>query len=466
MGHAHHFLSRLDRVSVPHVELALALYRDHDMVRFILGSAKLPEGAERVAISLEDPHRGPFLVVTREGRFVTCLGEGMSPGDLPVLTRGHLEALMEKGQDLRARLSAALDVVKSSGGAGKLVDMLLKAGPILAREDFMAVSALQPVLSERLLAAYFGATTRLEDMRQRVLKIERPKPALYPLLRTYWDTFWSLGHLAIVSMMDGKALVERLANEVGMPEISFAWGPTRQGNCMLALRGAWAVAKAGKIQLKVCKDMWDGAESPLKLLTGAVSLVALGSRHARLREEARKAIETRGHTPGVYFTESTLALVRETCVMGLDKPEVLAELQRDIGAKLAVQWSKAAGEDAAMPFTREEDVPEDIAMTLATHQFGSFLHSPEAKLCMLACVPWVARAEPEQLFLPRAFTHGVRFKWTVEETVGLFEPLRRHYREADAAYRAGRRNIPTRNGPCPCGSGKKYKRCCGQDASD
>jgi uncharacterized protein YchJ len=28
MGHDHHFLSRLDRVSLPHVELALSLYRD------------------------------------------------------------------------------------------------------------------------------------------------------------------------------------------------------------------------------------------------------------------------------------------------------------------------------------------------------------------------------------------------------------------------------------------------------
>ena len=32
---------------------------------------------EGVAISLDDPSEGPFVVVTREGRFVTCLGAGM-----------------------------------------------------------------------------------------------------------------------------------------------------------------------------------------------------------------------------------------------------------------------------------------------------------------------------------------------------------------------------------------------------
>jgi len=464
MGHAHHFLSRLDRVTFPHVEFALALYRDHDLVRFILGVAKLPEGAERVAISLEDPVRGPFLVVTREGRFVTCLGEGMSPGDLPVLTRGHLDALMDKGEDLRARLRAAVEVVQSKGGSGKLIDLLLKAGPILAREDFVAVSALQPILSKKLLAAYFAATTRLEDLRQSVFKIERPKPASFAALRTYWDTFWSLGHLAIVSMLDGKALVEEITEHIGAPGVSFAWGPTRQGNSMLALRGAWAVAKAGKVQMKPCKEMWDGAESPLKLFTGAVSLVALGCRHARLREEARKAIVTRGATPFAYFTDEQLVIVREVSAMGFDNPEALADIQREIGAKMAVHWSKMAGEDATMPFERVEDVPEDLAMTLATHQLGSFLHDRDRMLALLACVPWVARAEPEQLFLPRAFTGAIRVKWSPEETVGLIEPLRRHYREADESYRLSRRDIPTRQGPCPCGSGKKYKRCCGQDA--
>ena len=38
MGHAHHFLSRLDRLARSHVELALSLYRDGERLRFILGA--------------------------------------------------------------------------------------------------------------------------------------------------------------------------------------------------------------------------------------------------------------------------------------------------------------------------------------------------------------------------------------------------------------------------------------------
>src|SRR6476646_4114282 len=91
--HAHHFLSRLDRVSLGHVELALSLYNDAPLVRYVLSSASLPEGAARVAISLDDPREGPFIVVTRDGHFVTCLGAGMRPGELPVIARSHLDAL-------------------------------------------------------------------------------------------------------------------------------------------------------------------------------------------------------------------------------------------------------------------------------------------------------------------------------------------------------------------------------------
>lgn len=67
MGHAHHFLSRLDRVSLPHSELALGFYNDVPLLQFILKSVRLPEGATRVAVSLNHPESGPFLVVTRDG---------------------------------------------------------------------------------------------------------------------------------------------------------------------------------------------------------------------------------------------------------------------------------------------------------------------------------------------------------------------------------------------------------------
>src|SRR5207245_2534016 len=57
-GHAHHFLSRLDRVSTAHVDLALSLYRDEALVRAVVADARA-DSHDRVAISLCDQKRGP-----------------------------------------------------------------------------------------------------------------------------------------------------------------------------------------------------------------------------------------------------------------------------------------------------------------------------------------------------------------------------------------------------------------------
>ncbi len=45
-----------------------------------------------------------------------------------------------------------------------------------------------------------------------------------------------------------------------------------------------------------------------------------------------------------------------------------------------------------------------------------------------------------------------------------FEPLRRWHTELEGGQSTYRRTVPKigRNDPCPCGSGKKYKRCCGK----
>jgi hypothetical protein len=87
-GHDVHFLERLERLSTPETELALSLYQDPVLIRALLEQLRLPEGAARVALSLGDGERGPFVVVARDGHFVTCLAEGMSPGDHPVIPRG------------------------------------------------------------------------------------------------------------------------------------------------------------------------------------------------------------------------------------------------------------------------------------------------------------------------------------------------------------------------------------------
>src|SRR2546423_617293 len=120
MAHAEHFLSRLERLEQPHVELSLALYRDPELVRFILQGVAFDGGSDRVALSLEDPERGPFVIVDRSGAFITCLAEGMVPSEVAIVSRDRLEGSAVRLRTLRERVEAARARAGGKGGPRKL----------------------------------------------------------------------------------------------------------------------------------------------------------------------------------------------------------------------------------------------------------------------------------------------------------------------------------------------------------
>lgn len=460
MGHEHHFLSRLDRVSLPHVELALSLYRDHHLLHYLLAKVDLPESAERVAISLEHPERGPFLIVTREGRFVTCLGEGMRADNLPVVTRGQFDGIAAKMADLRVRIDAARALTGPNGETGKLLRRIYTAGPDLSREELTGISALQPLFEVEFCRLYVGSAADLAASRETLIKIERPKPALHPFLRAYWDTFWAVGHLAVLGLMNGRELLGSLPREAGLADVNLGWGAVRQGILAVALRGLWGVAKTGKPQLPVYKEAFAGASSRMTLIDGAMGLAAIGMRHTKLRAEVRKALGVPlsfDDSPDGRDLEELHAKLLGYLEVGFDQPDVATAAQRRIGADRVIALTRHLPAKSPFRFDKAEDVPGDLAMTVAANVRSELFNDADAILHLALLLPWVARAEPEQLYLPADFLAAVRRPWTPSDTAGLIAPMRDHYK-ARAPAAAG----PSRQGPCPCGSGKKYKRCCGK----
>lgn len=155
MQHAEHFLTRLDRLPGYEDDLALELYRDPDLLRAVLDAATLPERVERVAISIDDPILGPFLIVTRTGHFVTCLGRGMRTGDLPVVTRGELDAISRKITRLREKMALA-EKLGGERGHARLLRRLVVASDSVSREDFLVVAAWEPLLGSTFLELYLA----------------------------------------------------------------------------------------------------------------------------------------------------------------------------------------------------------------------------------------------------------------------------------------------------------------------
>lgn len=474
MSHAHHFLSRLDRVSAPQVELALSLYNDVGLLRYVLDRARLPEGAERAAISIDHPERGPFLVVTREGRFVTCLGEGMTPGDLPVVTRSQLDGIAAKAGDMRVRLEACQRLSGQAGGMGKLLRRIHDAGDELSREEFIAISALHPLFAFELFRALFGVTESLFQARERLLphlrRSDRLKPELRGVARAYWDSFWAIGHLSVLMAMNGPELFDRLPGDIrgDLSKLSLSWGAVRQGVLSLALKGVWGAARLGKVLLPTYKRLFHESSTELTVLDSGMSLVALGSRHARLRAEVGKVlaggpdIDPEDGGQLAHLLAQTLTAHYD---MDTESPEAIAELHRSMGVNVALLIAEGLPRGAAFRFERPEDVPVDLAMTLAVNVRLPFIgHADKRKVLfpLFAMLPWVARAAPEDLYLPRDFLKATREPWTPEATFQLLRQQRDHYKPAPPPPRSER--APTRNGPCSCGSDKKYKRCCGATA--
>ena len=107
MPHAAHFLQRLDRVPRSLTDFALELYRDPERVRWILHYARLPATEERVAFALGPRGEGPYVVLTRDGHFVTALGAEMTPKDLTVLSRAQVDTFSDRVKDARSRFELA-----------------------------------------------------------------------------------------------------------------------------------------------------------------------------------------------------------------------------------------------------------------------------------------------------------------------------------------------------------------------
>ena len=335
MAHDTHFLSRLERVSLPHVELAMSLYNDTPLLQFILGKVNLPESADRVAISLDDPEKGPFLVVMRNGHFVTCLGEGMSVRELPVITRSQLDTLAEHVTDLRARLTVAQSLIGKAGNVNKLLRRIFTAGAELSREE----------------------------------------PHEVPLLRDYWNNVWAIGHLLLLFAMNARETLEEndeLARHLRSMQIS--WPAVRQGLVPVSIRGAWAAGKLGKMVLGGYKDCLEPPSSPLSVTNAVYGLTALAVRHRGLRGEIRKVFHAE-HTfpngPDGNMSAAILKLAATSFEVSFDHREEMREFHRRAGGGLFIrQWNRFNPEspprytkEVGLPF-----IPELVVKLLDAHR--------------------------------------------------------------------------------------------------
>ena len=450
-GHDVHFLERLERLSTPETELALSLYQDPLLIRAVLEQIRWPEGAARVALSLGGGESGPFVVIARDGHFVTCLAEGMSPGDHPVIPRSQLDAITRRVTELRQRFDAVRQLAGPRGNVFALLGRIFSAGPWLSREEFSAIAAFQPLLKRDFLRLLWETNTLIDRTRPLASRCVKRGRLGDDALRAWWNELWAVGHLSVLANMDSRDVITELPAEA--PERGLlSWPAVRQGVVAVALRGVWGVAKLGRPVLPDYKRWYVESESSLEIVDSALGLLGIALRHRGAAAEVRKALARENRAaaegrPAAATIPQVQSIIDELTALIFDRPEECARLHVALGRMHA---TKKTDDDV--------ELPEDIARLLAANSPATFLSSREGRVLLFASLPWVSRAQPEDLYLPAEYLEAFRVRWRPEQAASLLRDTEVGFPAAEPARAQA---VPGRNELCPCGSGKKYKRCHG-----
>jgi hypothetical protein len=460
LGHAHHFLERLDRVKGEQLEFALELYRDHEAVAYVLDHVTLPEGTGRVALAIADEKEGPFVLVTREGRFVTCLGEGMHH-DHPVVARPRLDALLGKVAEKRARKEFAQRELRPDEEEGDLFHRILARGSRFSREDFVAVTSFEPMLG---LAPYMITM----DIALEILKL-RPAMAhgahIVDIKGSTVKTFekldrleWSIAHLCVLAGAAERRTLDAIIDSASVRIASPGYACVMNAGSTFFLRAAYFAARLGKNAIPIYKKAYDTQPDWMAQLDAGLGLGAIALRHSGTMAEVRRAlsgygppIEGEGPPTEDRSRRNIAHLVLET----LDKAEERTEIAIKMGRDFCVSYGSQLPEGHALRFEKPEDVPVELAKT-ALLAFDADIKLQPVQMLTMCGMTLAARAAPEDFYFPREVVRAWFGQWSPDETL---ERLKRFHVPKEGPMRAEAK--PGRNDPCHCGSGKKFKKCHG-----
>ena len=444
MAHATHFLSRLERLPTQtHVEIAMALYRNTPLVKRVLESSGIPEGAGRVALELGEGEHPACLVLERDGAFVTCLAPGMRH-DLFTIPIGRLEHV---GRQLARETSTKAFSRRLTGMDTPSVDFVVEVlarGASMTREQFLACCAWGDALHVVELKQAARSYEALTRVTLQLAGIEKAAMRHASLLERRERECWWMAHSLTLSVDTLRAWV---AEEENLPEEIWSvlqWlafcgvgGP--------AIRAFWVAARLGKPLLKPLKQTWTAPRMHADCWSAAVALVAIARAHEKLTAEVTKILERDAHLSQL-------------------EPEAVEEIRalQEIALGI-VRGERPLRAFTAIPgiFDSIEESRQPGLANVGCH-VGTMPTRTWMELVAIASVG-LARAPAEELYLSKALLPEA-FR---PETQGAAAVARRFECLREVDVRLLPENQPPsvapgegRNAPCPCGSGRKRKRCC------
>jgi len=455
--HDEHFLERLERLDDSQGQEALALYYDAPLVRALISYAKLQSNTDRVAISLGDAREGPFVVVARNGAFVTALGRGMSPAPHPVIPKSALDAIRRQHTNLGEAWRAAVSV--SRGRERDVVRSFLRGGPHVSREVMRGLIATANARQE----FWVSLLTEAQDALYRTPRRCAKNPAWHAVRDEYFLELARVLHattniFVILAASDLKQLptTHRLMQCMTTPRPSHAL--TMYGASAPLVRGAWAVGKFGGTMLAGCKADFRAAGTCFEMAEAALGLASIGTRFARYRGEVRKALTIKARPCEQLMDRYRREFGASVLQHDLDR-ERAREYLRDLGAIVLRAASPGRSPEHPLAVPLEGALPDELTLPAAASvPLNLITDSDHHSVSLLGSIgAAVGALEPEELYFPHEVVaqagpptdiDGLRAGLTLARTV---------WRPATVRVSPGL----GRNERCGCGSGKKFKRCCG-----
>lgn len=375
-----------------------------------------------------------------------------------IIGRAQLEGCIARARELRDRNEALLDL---GSRAKDVFRRVIAAAADFPREELVAASATAPFVRLRLTRLASRVAVDLDEFRATLVPILRrtqnPSPLVRPLLRSYWKLAFGVGHLVVLAGIDGPGLVEQVPPLAGEQGALFSLLATRQGVSSIALKGLWAAGKVGRELLPAYKRTFAESTSQVQIADAALAMTVLGLRHSRLRREIHKALAPA--QAGAARDDETRALADALALRGravLDEPEKGLAAHRASGAARVVTMTSALPAASPWRFARVEDVPEALAMSAGVSIHEDIFIDTRRLFGMFTLLPWLARARAADLYLPTELIRATRTPFRPADAIGI---LGGHC----AKRPLPKRTEPSRSGPCPCGSGRRYKRCCEEE---
>lgn len=441
MGHDHHFLSRLDRVSHEQTELALGLYRDHELVEYLVQRAGVAPH-QRFAVAIGPSDVGPYLILQGNGHFVTCLAAGMSADKHRIFPRRWLDETTHSYGVLRKRLARIQASNREDRQAG-LVGEILRLGMTFPREDFFAARALAPILGRALVHAH--ATTMLDCAEGQVLLAKKHASgrALDTLIEHTWRAYWSSSSIALLVGYAGDS-ASALHEDIEGANHSLTRRLTASGIFGLTVRGIHAAACSGTRAIASHAYRLESAETPTAARDAVLSMLGVGARSPEAWPEIVESF--RGLEQGSEDPVEDYAAGLVAPFVGKKHPEtVLAEAEASF-----LQRARAA------PVARGNRSAEAHVTDERARLSGAFLLDDDTTAkgysLLLGAIRYFATCDASDLFLPESVAlHAPKLSLREKQVA-----LRRHI----ALDRAQPGEIAGRNDLCACGSGRKTKRCC------